>query len=272
MSVPTRKVVLVTGASSGIGLASALDLLKHGHIVYGGARRVDEMQKITQGGGHALSLDVTDDTSMSEAVAQVLAEQGRIDVLVNNAGYGSYGAVEDIPMVEARHQIEVNIFGLARMTQLVTPHMRRQNSGRIINISSMGGSIWTPLGAWYHGTKWFVEGFTHALRLELNRFGIKAVIVAPGGINTGFNSIISDKALRTSGDGPYADMAKNLANAAKPDAGSDPQIIADAIRTAITAGKPKTIYRAGQYSRLLVYLAKLLPHRLFDRIVLSAVR
>jgi len=266
-----KKVVLITGASSGIGLATALQLLKRKHVVYGAARRVSSMAPIEQAGGHTLELDVTDESSMSQAVQSVIEREGRVDVLVNNAGYGSYGAVEDVPMEEARRQIEVNIFGLARMTQLVLPHMRRLQRGTIINISSMGGVIYTPLGAWYHATKHAVEGFSDAMRLELEPHGIHVVIVAPGAINTGFNEIVREQVLKTSGDGPYADMANAMANAAAPNRGSKPRVIANVITKAIEAERPKTRYRAGQFSRLLVYLRRLLPDRAFDRVVKAAI-
>ena len=153
-----KKVILVTGASSGIGLATALKLVAEGHVVYGGARRTAAMAPIEAAGGHVLSLDVGDEASMTAAVDTILDREGRIDVLVNNAGYAVYGAVEDVPIADARHQFEVNLFGLARMIQLVLPGMRERRSGTIINISSMGGTIYTPLGAWYHATKHAVEG------------------------------------------------------------------------------------------------------------------
>src|SRR5512145_1253867 len=165
-----HKVALVTGASSGIGEATALELLARGFVVYGAARRVARMQGIADRGGRILELDVTDDDSMRAAIDTILAERGRIDVLVNNAGYGSYGALEDVPIDEARRQFEVNVFGLARITQLVTPHMRAQRSGRIINISSIGGKFYEPFGAWYHATKFAVEGFSDSLRMELRPF------------------------------------------------------------------------------------------------------
>ncbi len=268
----SKKVVLITGASSGIGLAAALRLAKAGHRVHGGARRMDQMRPIVETGGQALALDVTDDASMRAAVDAVIAAEGRIDVLVNNAGYGSYGAVEDVSMDEARRQLEVNIFGLARMTQLVLPHMREAGAGRIVNLASMGSTIWTPLGAWYHLTKWGVEGFTHAMRLEAAPFGIDMVLIAPGTINTGFNAIISDKALSTSGDGPYGDMARALARAAGPDSGSDPEVIAALIQRAVEDARPRTVYRGGQYGRLMPFLARHLPNRWFDRLVGAVIR
>src|SRR5918992_500416 len=139
-------------------------------------------------GVHAFAMDVTNDASMVAGVGRVIAEQGRLDVLVNNAGYGSYGAVEDVPIDEARRQFEVNVLGLGRLIQLVVPHMRARRSGRIVNVSSIGGKFYEPLGAWYHATKFAVEGLSDSLRLELAPFGIHVVIVEPGAIVTEWNT------------------------------------------------------------------------------------
>ena len=160
------KTVLITGASSGIGEETVKALLAVGHTVYAGARRVERMKGLAEAGAHLLSLDVTDDTSMTAAVQTVLREAGRIDVLINNAGYGSYGALEDVPPEEARRQFDVNLFGLARLTQLVLPAMRAQHSGRIVNVSSIAGKFGEAFGGWYHATKFAVEGLSDSLRME----------------------------------------------------------------------------------------------------------
>ena len=147
------KVIIITGASSGIGYSTAEYLAKQGHKVYGAARRTEKMEPLRQSGVAPLKMDVTDEASVKEAVAEVIKQEGRIDVLVNNAGYGSYGAIEDVTLDEARKQFEVNVFGLAAITKEVLPYMRKQKSGRIINVSSMGGRVTTYFGAWYHATK-----------------------------------------------------------------------------------------------------------------------
>src|SRR6478735_12707611 len=183
------RVALVTGASSGIGEETARLLQEAGFTTYAVARRVDRMAALADAGVHTFAMDVTDDASMVAGINRIVVDQGRIDVLVNNAGYGSYGAVEDVPLDEARRQFEVNLFGLARLVQLVTPHMRAQGSGRIINVSSMGGRFAAPFGGWYHATKFAVEGFSDALRQELAPFGVQVVVIEPGGIRTEWGGI-----------------------------------------------------------------------------------
>src|SRR3954447_6448660 len=204
----TPKVALVTGGSSGIGECTVRELLGAGFTVYTAARRVERMEALADQGAHVFAMDVTVDASMVAGIERIIAEQGRIDLLVNNAGYGSYGAVEDVPIDEARRQFEVNLFGLARLVQLVTPHMRSQGAGRIINISSIGGKFYEPFGAWYHATKFAVEGFSDSLRLELRPFGIRVVLIEPGPILTEWNEIARDSLLERSGSGAYAEHAR----------------------------------------------------------------
>ncbi|MCY4632312.1 MAG: SDR family NAD(P)-dependent oxidoreductase, partial [bacterium] len=167
------KIILITGASAGLGRETAVLLAEQGHTVYAGARRADRMADLAEVGITAVAMDVTTAGDTERAVNQVIEAEGRIDVLINNAGFGLYGPVEDIPLDDARYQFEVNIFGLAHLTQLVLPHMRAQGSGRIVNISSMVGKVFTPLGAWYIATKHALEGWSDCLRLEAAPFGIQ---------------------------------------------------------------------------------------------------
>ena len=266
-----QRVALVTGASSGIGEATALELLQRGFVVYGGARRVERMQGIADRGGRILELDVTDDDSMRAAVDTILAEQGRVDVLVNNAGYGSYGALEDVPIDEARRQFEVNVFGLARLTQLVLPGMRERRSGTIVNISSIGGKIYEPLGSWYHATKFAVEGLSDSLRVELQPHGIDVVIIEPGAIRTEWNGISRDGAVAQSDSTAYAGQAQTLVRTYEtvdgPRLAADPQVVADAIAKAVTARRPRTRYAVPSSAKLILFLRWLLPDRAFDGVV-----
>jgi NAD(P)-dependent dehydrogenase (short-subunit alcohol dehydrogenase family) len=276
-SPATAKVAIVTGASSGIGHATALRLRTSGYTVYAGARRLERMKDLADAGIHVAELDVTDDASMVAVVDQVMKDTGRIDVLVNNAGYGSFGALEDVPNQEGRRQFDVNVFGLARLTQLVLPHMRAQRSGRIINMSSMGGRIYEPLGSWYHATKFAVEGMSDALRLEVAPFGIDVVLIEPGGMNTEWGAIAADNLITASAHTAYADQAPGVARMLrasdlKPRRGSSPDVIAAAILRSASARRPKTRYLLGPGAKPLVTLHTLLPDRVFDALIKRVFR
>jgi NAD(P)-dependent dehydrogenase (short-subunit alcohol dehydrogenase family) len=220
-------------------------------------------------------MDVTDEESMQSSVKQILAEAGRIDVLVNNAGYGSYGALEDVPLSEARNQFEVNVFGAARLTQLVLPAMREQHSGTIVNVTSMGGKIYTPLGAWYHATKFALEAISDCLRMEVQPFGINVVVIEPGGINTEWGGIAAEKLRAVSGAGPYVDQANAVAESLTSEANrkrqSPPTVIADAIAKAVTARKPDTRYAVGFGAKPIIFMHDILPDRAFDALIRRAV-
>lgn len=268
--------MFITGASSGIGKATALQLLEEGHTVYGAARSIEKMQDLVQAGGRAIKMDITDEEQMQAAVDQIISEQGRIDVLVNNAGFGLFGAVEDTSIDDARYQFEVNLFGLGRLTQLVLPHMRKQQSGTIINISSMGGKMYTLLGAWYHATKHALEGWSDCLRLELKPFGINVVIIEPGVIETAFGDVMMQPMLERSGTGAYKDLAYKLASATarsyQKGGGSPVSVIARVIVKAVRAKKPKTRYAAGKWAKVLIFLRTIISDRLFDRAVMSQMK
>lgn len=269
----TKKVALVTGASSGMGHAFAIQLHEAGFLVYGAARRTDRMNDLRTRGIKTIAMDVTDDHSTSDGVRQILSETGRIDVLVNNAGYGSYGAVEDVPLEEARRQFEVNLFGAARLVQLVLPSMRSHKSGTIINITSMGGKIYTPFGAWYHATKFAFESFSDVLRLETKPFGINVVIIEPGSIRTEFNGIVADNLIETSGKGAYADKAAKVAKTARgqnPRQSSPPELVARTLVKAATARRPKTRYAVGFGAMPLLFTRSILSDRAYDAMILRA--
>lgn len=271
-----KQTILITGASSGMGRETALALARQGHLVYGAARRVEHMRALVEAGGKALALDVTDHAAVQAAVAQVVAEGNQLDVLINNAGYAIYGAVEDTSLDDARRQFEVNLFGVAALTKAVLPLMRKQGRGRILNISSMGGKIYTPLGAWYHATKHALEGWSDCLRLEVKPFGIEVVIIEPGIIATEFGEVMVQPLLERSGKGAYGDLAHAVAKATKKgyeQGDSSPaSVIAKTVTKAITAKRPKTRYVAGKYARPLLWLRRWLSDRTFDRIVMSQVK
>ncbi|MBO4763534.1 MAG: SDR family NAD(P)-dependent oxidoreductase [Candidatus Methanomethylophilaceae archaeon] len=173
-----KQVILITGASSGIGYETAEALAKMGHMVYGAARRTEKIAPLEALGVVPIKMDVTDEKSLQAGVQAILEKEGRIDILINNAGYGSLGAIETVPIEEARRQMEVNVFAIARLTQLVLPGMRAKRHGRIINISSLAGKMTIPFGGWYNISKYSVEAFSDALRMETRPFGIKASATA----------------------------------------------------------------------------------------------
>ncbi|MFJ3582884.1 oxidoreductase [Streptomyces sp. NPDC090127] len=267
----TTKTALVTGASSGIGEATALKLISLGYTVYGAARRTDRLQSLAERGLRPLAMDVTDDDSLRGGVDRVISETGRIDVLVNNAGYGSYGALEDVSQEEARRQFDVNVFGAVRLTQLALPHMRSRRSGTVVNITSMGGKIYTPLGGWYHATKFALEALSDCLRVELKPFGIDVVVIEPGGIATEWGAIAADRLEQSSATGPYSDQAAAVATSLRSETMSKrlspPTVIADTIARAVTARRPKTRYATGFGARPLIGLRRLLPDRAYDTLI-----
>lgn len=266
-----NKVALVTGASSGMGRETVLELRKRGYIVYGGARRLEKMQDLEAKGINIISLDVTNEDSMILCVNHIIEKEGHIDVLVNNAGYGSYGAIEDVSLEEAHHQFEVNLFGLGRMSQLVLPYMRKNNYGKIVNISSMGGKVATPFGGWYHASKFAVEGFSDCLRMEAAHFGVDVILIEPGLIQSEWNHIAIDNLNKSSKGGAYEkasnDYAHKLSNMYSKSSISSPKLIARTIADAVTARKPKTRYLRGYCAKLCVFLNRLFGDRIYDSLI-----
>lgn len=269
-----KKVIILTGASSGIGFQTAEKLAQQGHIVYGAARRVEKMEPLKAFGVKLLQMDVTSEESIDQAVDAVIKAEGRIDVLVNNAGYGSYGAIEDVSIDEARKQFDVNLFGVAMLTKKVLPQMRRQHNGTIVNIASMGGRLTSYFGAWYHATKYALEAFSDALRMETRQFGINVAIIEPGGIKTPWGFIAADHLEESAKGGAYAEQAqKTAAGMRKQYSGnlmSDPKIIANAISRAVNARRPKARQLIGMGAKPLVFLHTILPTRWFDWIMMHA--
>ena len=267
------KVVLITGASSGMGKSTANILNGQGYIVYGAARRVEEMQDLKSQGIHIVPLDLTKDDSIVSYVNTIIDKEGRIDILINNAGYGSYGTVEDVSIAEAKRQFEVNIFGLARITQLILPKMREHKYGRIVNISSMGGKVYLPLGAWYFATKHALEGWSDCLRLEVKPFGIDVVIVEPGGIKTPWGLIAAESLRETSGKGAYAAFANSVADTMKKDFTNDRftdvNVLGKTIAKAATVKNPKIRYVKGYSAKLAITLRKWFGDRIFDKVIMS---
>ena len=270
-NMENKKVILITGASSGIGFDAAMMLAEQGHKVYAAARRVEKMTPLRDKGVTILRMDVTDETSMQEGIKTILEAERRIDVLINNAGYGYFGAIENVAMEEARRQQEVNVFGLARLCQLVLPIMRRQGSGRIINTSSVAGKAVLYYGGWYHVSKFSVEAFSDALRMEMQPFGIDVVMIEPGGIRTEWGHIAADHLAASSKGTPYEATAlreaENLHKGYDSHFLSDPSVVAKAISKAVNSRRPRARYRVGAFAHSIVFFHWLLPARWWDALL-----
>jgi NAD(P)-dependent dehydrogenase (short-subunit alcohol dehydrogenase family) len=266
------RAVLITGCSSGIGHATALRLARGGWTVYATARKPETLADLAAAGCRTLPLDVTDEASLRAAVA---ALDGPLDALVNNAGYSLSGAVEGVELSEARRQLETNVFGLVRLTQLVLPGMRAAGSGRIVNVGSMGGRLTFPGGGWYHASKHALEALTDALRFEVAVFGIDVVLVQPGLIRTGFADAAVGGIAERAGEGPYAAFdaavarvtAGAYAGGIARRLGGDGDDVARAIERALTARRPRTRHRVTGSARLFLTLRRLLPDRAWDALV-----
>ncbi len=270
--------VLITGCSSGIGHAAAIRLHEAGLRVFATARRLDSLDDLAGRGIDVLALDVTDEASMRDAVVAVEAAAGHVGVLVNNAGYGLYGPVEQQPMTEIRRQFETNFFGLVRLTQLVLPGMRRGGGGRILNVSSMGGRATLPGGAFYHASKYAVEALSDALRMEVAQFGIDVILIEPGPVRTAWNDVAA-ASLSTAGAGaeeadPYAAYKTAVGESfrmaqAGPLArlGSTADDIAKVITQAVNAPRPRTRYLINPVAKSVVAMNSVLPGRAYDALL-----
>lgn len=266
------KVILITGASSGMGKETAKQLIKEGHKVYTAARRIENMDELKQLGGFPIQMDVTNEADIQKVLDTIIQYEGKIDVLWNNAGYGLYGAVEDISISEAKKQFEVNLFGLASLTQKVIPFMRKDKSGTIINTSSMGGKMYTPLGAWYHASKHALEGWSDCLRLELKAFNINVVILEPGLIQTEFADVLTAPLVKFSGKGAYANLVNSITKSTGTTKMSPTTVIADTISKIVRVNRPKTRYRVGNWAKPMVWMRIYLGDKLFDKLIMSQIK
>jgi len=271
--------VLITGCSSGIGRATALRLARRADLtVYATARRTETLADLAAAGCRVLPLDVTDEKSMAAAVQAIEAAHGCVGVLVNNAGYGEYGTVEETALDRVREQFETNVFGLARLIQLVLPGMRAAGSGRIVNVSSMGGRFTFPVGAYYHASKYAVEAISDTLRFEVAPFGVSVSVIEPGLIRTGFEDV-AQRTLSTSEvpEGPYGKLTAVMREATTRNYRSrafatGPDAVARAIEHAATARRPRTRYVVTGAARLMIHTRRLLGARAFDAFLRQQLR
>ncbi|GHU37360.1 short-chain dehydrogenase/reductase [Bacilli bacterium] len=266
------KVVAITGASNGMGFAAAELFAKNGWLVYGGARRVEKIP--TAEHIHALKLDVTDHAANQAFIDTIFQQEKRIDVLINNAGYGEYGPVEDIPLEHARRQFETNFFGAADLTQLVLPIMRAQKSGRIINISSIGGDVYMPLGAYYHATKAALQHWNDSLDIEIAPFGVRSIVVQPGGTQSAWSEIALGHARENlKPDSVYTtsvDKVSALLMANEGAVSASSEDLAKVFYKAATDRHPKRRYFHALSDRAMVWLARSCP-RIFKKVFVTVL-
>ena len=269
LNAQNKKVVLITGTASGFGKATAEKLVKKGYIVYGGDIQVEANKYLNKIGGHALVMDVTKNDQVKAGVQKVISEQGRIDVLINNAGYGSYATIENIGIDELHNQFEVNVFGYARLQQAVLPHMRKQKSGRIINVSSVVGEVSTPMLGWYAATKHAVEAMSDALRQEVKQFNIDVVKIQPGAVNTGFDEVAFEKMDASHIPNDYKELADDFKTYMVDfyTKVEGPEGTADYVVKAVEAKKPKTQYRTTTDARLLMKIKDWRSEKGFDKMM-----
>ena len=270
-----QKVAIVTGSSSGIGYETALLLARNGFRTYATMRNlkkakdISDIAKREQLQLHTIELDVTNEKSVNKAIKNIKSDAGRIDVLVNNAGYGLTGSLEDLSMNEIKEQYETNVFGLIRVTQAVLPTMREQKSGIIVNLSSIGGKMAMPLSSPYIGTKFAVEGLSESIAYDLEPFGIKVVIIEPGAIKTNFGTgmVVAEKNLNPSS--PYFKGMQQLQGTLNSllQNGSLPSKVAEVILNAITTPNPNLRYTVGDDAALLVQKRKELGDPEFQKFV-----
>lgn len=249
-------------------------MAESGYKVYGAARRTEKMQDLKNYGIKPIALDVTKDESMTACVEQILKETGSIDILINNAGFGAEGAIEDVTIQDARYQMEVNVFGAMRLAQLVLPKMRQNKYGKIVNISSVGGKIALPLGGWYHASKFAIEALSDSMRMEVKPFGIDVIVIEPGGVKSEWGDIALKSLVRISGNTAYKEMVKGAEKGFRQTEknNSEPMVIAKLIKKGIEATKPKTRYAGGSMAKPLLFLRNILSDKMLERLILSQTK
>ena len=272
------EVVLITGASSGMGYDTAKILASQGYKVYACARRLELMESLKEFGITPLKLDVTVEDNVVEVVNQIKNENGKIDILINCAGYGLFGPIETVELKEAIDEMNVNLFSVARMIKEVLPIMKEKHSGRIINVGSIAGKSYLYFGGWYHASKYALEGFTDSLRLELKPFGIKVVLIEPGSFATNWGKIARNHVYKNTVCTDYEAEGKIIADAydavfsKKGFIAKDPYLAAKKIAKAATKKHPKTRYCFGRFSKMLIWFKALAPTRLYDYMVVNVFK
>jgi short-subunit dehydrogenase len=272
-----KKTVLITGASSGIGKECAKLFAKNGFQVFATARNIEKMKDLENLGCHIFSMDVTNEQSIQNTFASIFGKVQNIDVLINNAGFAQNGFVEELTMQHLRYQFEVNIFGLIRITQMVLPNMRNEKSGTIINIGSAGGDFTSAGASAYHASKYALESFTDGMRQELASFGIKVVLIKPGGVETDFVKNAEMFYPRAIEGNPYSRMRTNflqmLSSILNSQNSSFPILkpfeVAQVIYRNTIINSPKTRVRIGRTAKVLPWVKRFMSDRAFDKMIMN---
>jgi NAD(P)-dependent dehydrogenase (short-subunit alcohol dehydrogenase family) len=273
------KVALVTGSSSGIGFETSLMLARAGFNTYASMRNLEKSKNITEIAKkeklplQVVQLDVNNDGSVKDAIDKILKADQRIDVLINNAGYGLFGSVEDTSIEEIKAQFETNFFGVVRVTQQVLPLMRRQNSGTIVNVSSVGGQIGLPTLSAYHSTKFALEGLSESIAFELEPFGIRVVIIEPGVIRTNILNSRSSAIKALDPKSPYFSLSQklndNFKSMMESELSSPPEEVAKVILQAVTSENPQLRYSVGDDAANLIDARKNMPDKEFRKMIMK---
>lgn len=265
--------VLITGASSGIGAATASLFLERGYHVYATARNVETLHDLRERGARILPLDVVAEDSLRAAVEAVEAEAEQVDILINNAGYGLNGPLEELALPDVRAQFETNVFGLLRLSQLVLPGMRRAGRGRIINVGSVGGSFTAPGAGAYHATKYAVEALSDALRMEVRPFGVDVVIVKPTGVHSAFGGKVAASLPDNGADSAYFFFKQNFVRVVETMfAGNaagiiSPEEVARVLLRAAEDKHPRSRYVAGASGYAYLFLRRILSDNAWDALM-----
>ena len=274
MSDTVQKVILITGAASGFGKATALKLLEQGHVVYPADINLDAMDELQALGAHPLQMDVTDQTAIQKGVDTVIAEQGRIDCLVNNAGFAVYDLIESGNIDRARKQFDVNFWGLAMLSRAALPHMRAAKAGRIVNVASVAGRVAGPMSGWYSASKFAVEALSDALRIEAAQFGVKVALIEPGSFSTGFGKVATSEFDNLDPAPEYKSLVDNYIASyrARRKSAPTPEPVVEAMLDAIQSDAPKIRYVVGADAEGLVKAKAGLSDEEFDAAIKREMR
>jgi NAD(P)-dependent dehydrogenase (short-subunit alcohol dehydrogenase family) len=269
----TKDVALVTGSSSGIGFETALLLARSGFHTYASMRNLEKSKNITEIANteklplQVIQLDVNDDKSVKDAIDKIVAENRRIDVLVNNAGYGLFSPIEDVTLDQVKDQFETNFFGVVRVTKEALPIMRKQRKGTIVNLSSGAGRVGVPVYSAYVASKFALEGLSESMRYELKEFGINIVIIEPGVIKTNIVENLKTVDIRSRSKSPYSDLIERVSKGfgkMMDNSSSPPKLVAEAILNAITSKEPEIRYVVGDDAQYIMKVRKSTSDREFE--------